>query len=232
MLDFILEFFTQLSAFIGFVRNGVYPQTLTKQEEEYWVDELLIKKNEIARTKLIEHNLRLVAHIAKKYESRNDAMEDLISIGTIGLIKAIDTYTKEKGVRIATYAAKCIENEILMYLRSTKKSNRDVSLFDGIGQDNDGSSITLIDIIPYDETPISDKLETKNKISQLMKYLKLLDKRELEILTLRYGLMGQEEMTQKEIAKKYGISRSYVSRIEKRALSKIVQEFKRNNPED
>lgn len=232
MLDFILEFFTQLSAFIGFVRNGVYPQTLTKQEEEYWVDELLIKKNEIARTKLIEHNLRLVAHIAKKYESRNNAMEDLISIGTIGLIKAIDTYTKEKGVRIATYAAKCIENEILMYLRSTKKSNRDVSLFDGIGQDNDGSSITLIDIIPYDETPISDKLETKNKISQLMKYLKLLDKRELEILILRYGLMGQEEMTQKEIAKKYGISRSYVSRIEKRALSKIVQEFKRNNPED
>jgi RNA polymerase sporulation-specific sigma factor len=229
MFDFIIEFFAQISLFVGYVKNGVYPPTLTKQEEEYWVEELLVKKNSLARNKLIEHNLRLVAHISKKYDSRYDAQEDLISIGTIGLIKAIDTYTSDKGVRIATYAAKCIENEILMYLRSNKKTTKDVSLFDGIGQDNDGSSITLIDIIPSDDVPISDVIDTKSKITELIHYLKLLDRRELEILTLRYGLNGNEELTQKEIAKRYNISRSYVSRIEKRALSKIVQEFKKNN---
>jgi RNA polymerase sporulation-specific sigma factor len=229
MFDFIIEFFAQISLFVGYVKNGVYPPTLTKEEEEYWVEELLVKKNTLARNKLIEHNLRLVAHISKKYDTRIDSQEDLISIGTIGLIKAIDTYTIDKGVRIATYAAKCIENEILMYLRSNKKTTKDVSLFDGIGQDNDGSSITLMDIIPSDDIPISDIIDTKSKISELMRYLKLLDRRELEILTLRYGLNGSEELTQKEIAKKFSISRSYVSRIEKRALSKLVQEFKKNN---
>lgn len=228
MLDFIFKLFSDLSLFVGFIKNGAYPNPLSNEDEEYWVDKYLVEKSTIARQKLIEHNLRLVAHIAKKYESKIDALEDLISIGTIGLIKAVDTYSTSKGVRIATYAAKCIENEILMYLRSTKKNNKDVSLYDPIGQDKDGSEISLIDIIPSDDEPIEQVIAMNEKISILTQYLAILEPREYDILSLRFGLRGEGEHTQRDVAKIYNISRSYVSRIEKRALTKLLQEFKKN----
>lgn len=189
---------------------------------------ILNEKSNKAREVLIEHNLRLVAHIAKKYESKYELQEDLISIGTIGLIKACDTYTSSKGVRIATYAAKCIDNEILMYLRSNKKNYKNISLFDSIGQDKDGSDITLMDVIPSNEEPIEDVIDLNDKIKVLKQFYNVLDEREMEILSLRYGLNNQKEHTQKQVAKHYNISRSYVSRIEKRALTKLLQEFKKN----
>lgn len=229
MFTFLLSILTQFFTFVGYIKNGAYPNALSIEEEEYWVDKLLNEKSSKAREKLIEHNLRLVAHVAKKYESKNELQEDLISIGTIGLIKACDTYSLNKGVRIATYAAKCIENEILMHLRSNKKNYKNVSLYDSIGQDKDGADITLIDVIPSDDTPIQETIDLNNKIAVLKQYYNILDEREMEIISLRYGLNNNEELTQKQIAKKYNISRSYVSRIEKRALTKLLQEFKKNN---
>lgn len=228
MLHFIIGLLSQFFTFVGYVKNGAYPNALSLEEEEYWVDKLLNEKSNKAREVIIEHNLRLVAHIAKKYESKYELQEDLISIGTIGLIKACDTYTSSKGVRIATYAAKCIDNEILMYLRSNKKTYKNISLFDSIGQDKDGSDITLIDIIPSNEEPIEDVIDLNDKIKVLKQFYNVLDEREMEILTLRYGLNNQKEHTQKQVAKLYNISRSYVSRIEKRALTKLLQEFKKN----
>jgi len=228
MLHFIIGLLSQFFTFVGYVKNGAYPNALSLEEEEYWVDKLLNEKSNKAREVIIEHNLRLVAHIARKYESKYELQEDLISIGTIGLIKACDTYTSSKGVRIATYAAKCIDNEILMYLRSNKKTYKNISLFDSIGQDKDGSDITLIDIIPSNEEPIEDVIDLNDKIKVLKQFYNVLDEREMEILTLRYGLNNQKEHTQKQVAKLYNISRSYVSRIEKRALTKLLQEFKKN----
>lgn len=229
MLEFIIQLFEEIKYFVGFIKNGVYPEPLDKDEEEKFLMLLLEKKDNYAREQLIEHNLRLVVHIAKKYENKLDSLEDLISIGIIGLIKAIDSYSNSKGVRIATYASKCIENEILMHLRGNKKNSRNVSLFDAIGQDKDGSIVTLIDVVPSTNLPLDMQLERKNKISKLLTYLNKLDKRELEIITLRYGLNNGEELTQMEVAKKFNISRSYVSRIEKRALTKLLQEFRKDN---
>ena len=229
MFQFIIGLLSQFFTFVGYIKNGAYPNALTIEEEEYWVDKLLNEKSNKAREVLIEHNLRLVAHVAKKYESKNELQEDLISIGTIGLIKACDTYSTNKGVRIATYAARCIENEILMHLRSNKKNYKNVSLYDSIGQDKDGAEITLMDIIPSNDTPIQEIIDLNDKISVLKQFYNVLDEREMEILSLRYGLNNENEHTQKEVAKKYNISRSYVSRIEKRALTKLLQEFKKNN---
>ena len=178
---------------------------------------------------MIVHNLRLVAHIANKYESKDENVEDLISIGTIGLIKAIDTFSPEKDVKIATYAAKCIENEILMVLRSNKKLSKNVSLLDSIGSDKDGSDITLLDVIPSSERLVEEEYEHNLDLIKLKSYLHVLDERETMIINLRYGLNGNKELTQKEISKLYKISRSYVSRIEKRALVKLLSEFKRNS---
>ena len=178
---------------------------------------------------MIVHNLRLVAHIANKYESKDENFEDLISIGTIGLIKAIDTFSPEKDVKIATYAAKCIENEILMVLRSNKKLSKNVSLLDSIGSDKDGSDITLLDVIPSSERLVEEEYEHNLDLNKLKSYLHVLDERETMIINLRYGLNGNKELTQKEISKLYKISRSYVSRIEKRALVKLLSEFKRNS---
>lgn len=228
MFQFLINILSQFFTFVGYIKNGAYPNALTLEEEQYWVDKLLNEKSSKAREVLIEHNLRLVAHIAKKYESKNELQEDLISIGTIGLIKACDTYTSSKGVRIATYAAKCIDNEILMHLRSNKKNYKNVSLYDSIGQDKDGADITLMDIIPSNETPIEDVIDLNDKIKILKQYYNILDEREMEILSLRYGLNNEKEHTQKQVAKMYNISRSYVSRIEKRALTKLLQEFKKN----
>ena len=181
-----------------------------------------------ARNKLIEHNLRLVAHIVKKYDAKDCNTDDLISIGTIGLIKGIDTYNNSKKTKITTYAARCIQNEILMHYRQAKKNGQTISLNDAVGFDKVGNEINLIDIIKDNNKDICDILETSDNVNLLKQYLKNLSKREKVILIKRYGLNNTKEMTQKEIAKELKISRSYVSRIEKRAITKILKEFIKN----
>ncbi len=226
---FSLINFFQIKFMLGYLKNQVFPSKLSDEEEEILIDELLDKeKQNSARNKLILHNLRLVAHICKKYESKLTENEDLISIGTIGLIKAIDTYSKDKKVKLATYASRCIENEILMVLRSNKKHSKNVSLSDTIAVDKDGSEVELIDVLSSDENDFDEILEKNRLLSELTKYINILDEREYMIIALRYGLDGNDELTQKEIANMYNISRSYVSRIEKRALSKLLGEFKKN----
>ena len=207
---------------------GSFPKALTaKQEAE------LIEKMEhgdtAAKDKLIEHNLRLVAHIVKKYYSGQVEQDDLISIGTIGLIKAVSTFNSKKGIRLATYAARCIENEILMCFRNMKKSANDVFISDPIDTDGEGNALTLIDVIS-DNEDIVENIDLKIKLGQLKKYIiESLDRREQNIIIMRYGLYGHNELTQHEVAKKLGISRSYVSRIEKKAISKLYDRFKRQN---
>ena len=186
----------------------------------------MLKGNKTARNKLIEHNLRLVAHIVKKFDSKDT--DDLISIGTIGLIKGIDSYKNNKKTKITTYAARCIQNEILMYYRSNKNKGNTISLNDTIGYDKEGNEINLIEMIKDKDIDLFDKIDIKNNIMLLNKYLKVLNLREKEIIIKRYGLYNTLEMTQKEIAKELKISRSYVSRIEKRALTKMLTEFIKN----
>lgn len=193
---------------------NVFDKPLSSDEENKCIEGLL-KGDKEARNKLIEHNLRLVAHIVKKYETKDISADDLISIGTIGLIKGIDSYSINKGVKLTTYAAKCAENEILMYFRSNKKYNNNISLEDIIGHDKDGGDITLMDVLKENSINIENTIEFKDNIRSLSKYLNVLNKRELEIIKMRYGLLNEEEKTQKEISKKLHISRSYVSRIEK-----------------
>ena len=221
---FLLNLLKGLLFFTGSYSNQVFPEPLSISEEEKCIDEML-QGSEEARNKLIEHNLRLVAHIVKKFETKDHDTDDLISIGTIGLIKGIDSYNKEKATRITTYVARCIENEILMYFRGNKKNGNNVSLNDSIGYDKDGNEINLIDVIKDNSIDIADTLHTKHNLELLNEYLKSLSKREQEIIKKRYGLCLEKERTQKEIAKELGISRSYVSRIEKRALMKILKEF-------
>ena len=175
---------------------------------------------------MIEHNLRLVAHVAKKYTSSgrlaSGDFDDIISIGTIGLIKGIDSFNTDKNVRLATYAARCIENEILMYIRSSKKYSNDMFLQDPVGHDFDGNEITVMDIVKTDDDPVPDEVGTKLEINRMFEGIDdVLDEREKQIIEMRYALGGGEEITQREIAKMFGISRSYVSRIEKKALKKI-----------
>lgn len=221
---FLLSILKSLFFFTGSYSNNVFPEPLSLQEEEICIQKML-EGNESARNKLIEHNLRLVAHIVKKFEKKDTDTDDLISIGTIGLIKGIDSYNNEKATRITTYVARCIENEVLMHFRGNKKNGNNVSLNDSIGYDKDGNEINLIDVIKDNTVDIIETLHTKNNIKLLNEYLGLLNKREREIIKKRYGLELEKEQTQKEIAKELGISRSYVSRIEKRALMKILKEF-------
>lgn len=203
---------------------GAFPPPLSGAREA----ELLEKcraGDENARNELIEHNLRLVAHIVKKYYNTGADQDDMISIGTIGLIKAVSTFKNDKGIRLATYASRCIENEILMYFRNQKKSAQDVFISDPIDTDKDGNALTLIDVIA-DGTDIAEEIDTKIKLERLRLIMPVcLDKREAEIIKLRYGIGGCEELTQREIAKKLNISRSYVSRIEKSALQKLRRQF-------
>ncbi len=210
--------------FTGSYGNNVFPPPLSNEEEEKYVD-LMLKGDKEARNKLIEHNLRLVAHIVKKFDSKKTDTDDLISIGTIGLIKGIDTYKKTPKVKITTYAARCIQNEILMYYRSNKKTQMTVSLNDSIGYDKEGNEINLVDMLEDKKEDILDTIEIKDNIDLLNKYMEKLNKREKEIIIKRYGLYNTHDLTQKEIADALGISRSYVSRIEKRALTKILREF-------
>lgn len=182
---------------------------------------LLKEKDVNAREKLINHNLRLVAHIVKKFENYKEEKDDLLSIGSIGLIKAIDTYKLESDVKLATYAAKCIENEILMYLRNNKKRRNTTSIYSPIGQDKEGNEIRIIDVVEDNQIETIDKIINEENIRQINEALKILSKRELSIITKRFGLNGAVVQTQKEISDEMKISRSYVSRIEKRALTKL-----------
>lgn len=205
--------------------GGSFPRPLSAKQEAELL-ERWHQGDEEAKNKLIHHNLRLVAHIVKKYYTTGCEQEDLISIGTIGLIKAVTSFKNDKGIRLATYAARCIENEILMYFRNLKKSAQDVSMSEPIETDKDGNALTLIDIIP-DESDINEELELKVHLERLREiFPTALSDRERHIIELRYGLNGHKELTQREIAKKYNISRSYVSRIEKAALLKLKHYFK------
>ncbi len=215
------------SLFTASYSNNVFPDPLTKEEEEYYIEEHL-KGNKEARNKLIEHNLRLVAHIVKKYDSRIEDSDDLISIGTIGLIKGVDSFSNKHGTKITTYCARCIENEILMYFRSNNKNLKNVSLNESVGFDKDGNEITILDILKAPKPDYIDEINKKDNIKLLKDYLKVLTDREKEIIIRRYGLNNTKEQTQKMIAKELKISRSYVSRIEKRALTKILREFMRS----
>ena len=210
-----------------------FQKPLSYEEEIYYIQ---VMKNgskaeaDKAREILIERNLRLVAHIAKKYQSTEEELDDLISIGTIGLIKAIQSYDDSKGSRLGTYAARCIDNELLMMLRGKKKVSREVSIYEPIGVDREGNEINLLDVIECEQIDIVEKMEQSEHLKVMaVLFEKLLTKREKEILIMRYGLFGTNEITQREIGKKLGISRSYVSRIEKKALLKLYEGFLQSN---
>lgn len=208
--------------------TGSFPQPLSSKEENECLD-LLSKGDMNARNKLIEHNLRLVAHVIKKYYSKTNEQDDLVSIGTIGLIKAINTFDNSKGIRLSSYAARCIENEVLMFFRSGKKSSLDISINEPIDTDNGGNALTLIDVMSTEES-ILDKIDIKIKSEKLKKYIEeVLSPREQLIIELRYGLKGKRPLTQREVAYKMKISRSYVSRIEKKALNELRKKFGKNN---
>lgn len=202
-----------------------FPQPLTAAEEQYYLQKYTEGDQE-AKHILIERNMRLVAHIVRKYQSMDEETEDLLSIGTIGLIKGVVTFNPDKAVRLGTYAARCIENEILMYLRTRKKSARDVSLYEPIGTDREGNEIQLFDIIESDADDAHEKVALGDDIRLLYSRIEtVLSPRERFVLKMRYGLYNGDEFTQREIAKKLGISRSYVSRIEKSAIEKLRDYF-------
>ncbi|MBP3329389.1 MAG: RNA polymerase sporulation sigma factor SigK [Clostridia bacterium] len=205
-----------------------FPPPLSSQDERKYL-ELMKNGDENAKKKLIEHNLRLVAHIIKKYYSNYCDQEDLISIGTIGLIKGINSFNCEKGARLATYAARCIENEILMYFRASKKTSQEVFMSEPIDSDSDGDALTLMDVICSEENLVDD-IDLKIKCEQLYKFLSdMKNSREYEILVMRYGLDGEKPLTQREIAKKMKISRSYVSRLEKKGIDSLKEKFNIEN---
>ena len=208
--------------FISYIRSKSFQLPLTQKEEQFYLE----KKNQgdkEARDILIEKNLRLVAHIAKKYEANKELQEDLISIGTIGLIKAVDNFKSEKNIRLATYAARCIENEILMHLRSTKKTNAEISLNEVLKTEKYDSEIVLEDLLHNNDPEIPDQIYHQDQINEFMNYFQFLSKKEQDILTKRYGLFNSKKYTQNEIAEIYHISRSYVSRIEKKALIRLLK---------
>lgn len=224
----LLNIIKDMLFFTGSYSNGVFPEPLDSVEEEEMITKML-NGDKNARNILIEHNLRLVAHIVKKFDKNNNETDDLISIGTIGLIKGIDSYNRSRATKITTYAARCVENEILMHFRKLKNTGNTISLNDAIGYDKDGNEISLQEVIKDDTIDIPDYLHIKENVGLLKKYFNVLTAREQEILIKRFGLLNEDEQTQKEIAKQLHISRSYVSRIEKRALAKVLREFIKNN---
>lgn len=226
MLQLIQIILQNLTFFALHLKNlTTFPKPLSAKQEKELLRKMKRENDASARSELIEHNLRLVSHIIKKYYANYDEQEDLISIGTIGLIKAIDSFDADKGARLATYAARCIENEILMHYRSRKKDSNVVSINEPIDSDSEGNPLTLIDIISIDDT-ICDDIDTKNKTALLYEMIEnMRDERDREIIIKRYGLYNQREMTQNEIAKELGISRSYVSRIEKRVIGELREKF-------
>lgn len=212
---------------VGYIsNNSLFPEPLSSDDEKKYL-ELFKNGDEEARNILIEHNLRLVAHISKKYSTTNVEQDDLISIGTIGLIKGINSFDNSKGIKLATYTARCIENEILMFLRSSKKLSSEVYLEDPIGKDKDDNTVTLQEVLENSDKNIEDEVDLKFKVKQLYDKMKeVLKSRERTILELRFGLGGQKPQTQNEIADSMGISRSYVSRIETKAIGKLAREIR------
>ena len=202
-----------------------FQQPLAKKDEDYYLERLGEEdeeKKQEAKRVLIERNLRLVAHIAKKYQGTEVDMEDLISIGTVGLIKAVMSYDLDKNSKLGTYAARCIENEILMHFRARKKCSREVSIYEPIGTDKEGNEISLLDIIESDQVDTADQMQMSQDIkAMLISFEQVLEEREKIILMMRFGILGQKELTQREIGEKLNISRSYISRIEKKALEKL-----------
>lgn len=220
MFDFIKKLFKDFHIFCAAYSNNVFPEPLSVEEEEYYLSKYQHGDKQ-ARDKLIEHNLRLVAHIVKKYEHKKDDEDDLISIGTIGLIKGIDSYSTKHSTRLTTYIARCIENEILMYLRKKARQKNEISLDEPLNYDYDGNELLLSDILSIDqEEVITDMNDTDDK-EALLEEIEKLKPREKEILNLRFGLNGQEELTQKEVAELLGISQSYISRLEKKIIKKL-----------
>ncbi len=222
----ILSFLSQYICFfiLHVCSGGSFPKPLSEKQEKIYLERCANGDKE-ARNKLVEHNLRLVAHIIKKYYGTQSEQDDLVSIGTIGLIKAVDTYDMKKNIRLSSYASRCIENEILMHFRNAKKSAQDISLNETIDTDKDGNPLTLLDIMAVDDN-IIDTLDLKFNSRKLGQYInEELDEREKKIIILRYGLDGNEPMTQKNVAKLLNISRSYVSRIETRALKILKKRF-------
>ena len=212
---------------LGYIsNNSLFPESLSQEDERMYVEKMR-EGDQDAKNILIEHNLRLVAHVCKKYNNTNIDQDDLISIGSIGLIKGINSYNPEKSIKLSTYISKCIDNEILMYLRSNKKTNLEVYLEDPIGKDKDDNTVRLGEVLENNDKPIEEEVDLKMKINKLYeKIKKVLKNRERTIIELRFGLNGKEPKTQKEIAKDMGISRSYVSRIETKAIGKLAKEIK------
>ncbi len=221
-MSFLISLLCSLRFFIGHISNtNFFPKPLSKNEEKKYLEKYFAGDND-AYNKLVEHNMRLVAHIAKKYASDRYELDDLISIGSIGLIKAVRSFNSEKSTHLVTYASRCIENEILMHLRATKKQKNEVSLNEPIGTDKEGNEVALIDVLCSNEPDIAQNVETMLDIREMFKKMKhVLDVREKNIIILRYGIGGKGPLTQRETAKILGISRSYVSRIEKAALEKM-----------
>ncbi len=223
MIGFLCYFLQSITLLLSYISNGnSFPKPLSAAEERECLERFNKDGDIEARNKLIEHNLRLVAHIAKKYTGSVRDHEDLLSIGTIGLIKGITSFDPSKGTRLATYAARCVDNEILMLLRAKKKEQGDVSLNESIGTDKEGNQIMLIDVMSNDEADVFDEINSGIEFKQLYRNIKNeLDPREREVIVLRYGLIDGHCLPQREIAKKLKISRSYVSRIEKKAVGKL-----------
>ncbi|NLC16704.1 MAG: RNA polymerase sporulation sigma factor SigK [Clostridiales bacterium] len=229
IVENLFTFLSKIFFFTSYVNNkGTFPKPLSQEEEKKY---LILCKNGDAEAKdiLIRHNLRLVAHIVKKFNNAAE-VDDMISVGSIGLIKAINTYSQEKGTQLATYAAKCIENEILMYIRANKKHRTNLSLADTVGIDREGNEITLMDLLFVKEDSVVDQVETNILLDKIMDIIKkVLDEREYTIIKLRYSLGEQKSLTQREVASILGISRSYISRIEKKALAKVRNELAKCN---
>lgn len=228
MLEFINFLAQYIFTFILHIcGNGKFPKPLSEEKEKEYL--LKSKNGDIkARNILVEHNLRLVAHIIKKYYAVNVDQDDLVSIGTIGLIKAINTFDMDKNIKLSSYASRCIENEILMHFRNLKKSSQNVSLEDAVDIDKDGNTLKLMDLLSIDDD-FADNLDKKLNLQKINKYLtETLTKRELQIINLRYGLNGSKPLTQREVSSIMDISRSYVSRIEKKALEKLKERYDSN----
>ena len=224
----LLGFLKSAIFVVGYIQGGtLFPEPLTSEEEKKYIELLEKSNDEEARNILIERNLRLVAHVCKKYVSTNVEQEDLISIGTIGLIKGINSFNSDKGVRLATYVSRCIDNEILMHLRATKKLGAEIFLNETVGKDKDDNVVTLQEVLESDERNVDEEVDMKMKIKALYSKMKeVLKDREKTILELRFGLGGKKPKTQNQIAKMMGISRSYVSRIETKAINKLAKEIK------
>ncbi len=224
----VLNFLFPLSSSYYIHSSDILPAPLDSENELKYVT--LAKEGvEEARNKLIEHNLRLVVYIAKKYEFSNVNIQDLISIGSIGLIKGVNTYDVSKNIKLATYASRCIENEILMFLRKYSRIKGEVSLDEPLNVDWDGNELLLSDILGTDDDVILDNIEQDDRLSTMYKFVKKLNVREREIITLRFGLFGNEELTQKEVAEQLGISQSYISRLEKKIIEKLQKQVEKIN---